>query len=512
MSSLITTPHHFLFLPGRLNSNNSKTASSPLTTLIVNPRTHRPRHQGIFLDTFSLGFRKNFKNKRYYYYKAWESEGDLVLESEILEFMKKSEKPGVFPSKEELVNAGRMDLVEAIVKEGGWLSMGWDLGNHQNEEQEKVQEVIDITARVSDDSCRVSRVSSDSSHSPSSSGRSFGMRDEQESGIEGILTRLENQRNLLFGGNGYSNRASSKDDGGDSHIETSRYGDSADLGRSSRLASGSCDNGIDINRSGSKLNHSRSVADFDGSMSSEKPESWQAWSIQRAGFSDSEFEEISFMDNQIPEEKVASDDEFIATTECSAESLNKPNDISNNEIRTRVHHLELELTSALCVLRTKSVEHVPKEVHETSNDLHKISDAWEFQENEIMKAKDRLRSIRAKLAVLEGKMTLAIIDAQKKIEEKQKRIDGGRRALQLVRTTCVVWPNPASEVLLAGSFDGWTTQRKMEKSSSGIFSVCLKLYPGKYEIKFIVDGVWKTDPLRPIVRNNGYENNLHIVA
>lgn len=46
---------------------------------------------------------------------------------------------------------------------------------------------------------------------------------------------------------------------------------------------------------------------------------------------------------------------------------------------------------------------------ETSNDLHKISDAWEFQENEIMKAKDRLRSIRAKLAVLEGKMTLAIM-------------------------------------------------------------------------------------------------------
>ncbi|KAG5522372.1 hypothetical protein RHGRI_034526 [Rhododendron griersonianum] len=545
MSSFITTPHRFLFLPRRLNNNNSKTASSPLTTLVVNPRTHRRRHQGIFLDTLSLGFRKNFKNKRYCYYRAWESEGNLVLESEILEFMKKSEKPGVFPSKEELINAGRMDLVEAIVKEGGWLSMGWDLGNHQNEEQEKVQEVIDITARVSDDSCRVSSVSSDSSHSPSSSGRSFGMRDEQESGIEGILTRLEKQRNLLFGGNGYSNHASSKDGGGDSHIETSRYGDSADLGRSSRLASGSCDNGIDINRSGSKLNHSRSVADFDGSMSSEKPESWQAWSIQRAGFS--EFEgfpflsllqfkvpdlesriwyvsnssfalticaaaEISFMDNQIPEEKVASDDEFIAMTECSDESLNKPNDISNNEIRTRLHHLGLELTSALGVLRSKSVEHVPKEGHETSNDLHEISDAWEFQENEIMKAKDRLRSIRAKLAVLEGKMTLAIIDAQKKIEEKQKRIDGGRRALHLVRTTCIVWPNPASEVLLTGSFDGWTTQRKMEKSSSGIFSVCLKLYPGKYEIKFIVDGIWKTDPLRPVVHNNGHENNLHIVT
>lgn len=68
------------------------------------------------------------------------------------------------------------------------------------------------------------------------------------------------------------------------------------------------------------------------------------------------------MEDQIPEEKVASEDESIAMTECSAEALNKPNDASNNEIRTRLHDLELELTSALGVLRSKSVEHVPKEV------------------------------------------------------------------------------------------------------------------------------------------------------
>lgn len=37
------------------------------------------------------------------------------------------------------------------------------------------------------------------------------------------------------------------------------------------------------------------------------------------------------------------------------------------------------------------------------------SDAWEFQENEFMNARERLRLIRAKLAVLEGKMTLAMM-------------------------------------------------------------------------------------------------------
>lgn len=144
--------------------------------------------------------------------------------------------------------------------------------------------------------------------------------------------------------------------------------------------------------------------------------------------------------------------------------------------------------------------------------MQELSDAWEFQENEVINARDKLRSIRAKLAILDGKMALAIIESQKIVEEKQRKIDGARISLQLLRSACIVWPNSASEVLLTGSFDGWTTQRKMEKSRTGIFSVCLQLYPGRHEIKFVVDGIWRIDPLRPIVHNNGYENNLLIIT
>ena len=126
----------------------------------------------------------------------------------------------------------------------------------------------------------------------------------------------------------------------------------------------------------------------------------------------------------------------------------------------------------------------------SSDDLAKLSDAWEFQENEIMNAQGRLRSIRAKLSVLEGKMVLAIMyppgtiqlmchiyidrsidylnldhftsfsprDAHKVVEENQKKINNAQKALQILKTTCVVWPNKASEVLLTGSFDGWSTK------------------------------------------------------
>lgn len=37
-------------------------------------------------------------------------------------------------------------------------------------------------------------------------------------------------------------------------------------------------------------------------------------------------------------------------------------------------------------------------------------------------------------------------------------------------------------------------------------------FPIILQIKFIVDGRWKVDPLRPIVYNNGFQNNLFTVT
>lgn len=42
-------------------------------------------------------------------------------------------------------------------------------------------------------------------------------------------------------------------------------------------------------------------------------------------------------------------------------------------------------------------------------ELQKIYDTWEFHENDVINARAKLRSIRAKLAILEGKMALSIM-------------------------------------------------------------------------------------------------------
>ncbi|MBA0637746.1 hypothetical protein Godav_024556 [Gossypium davidsonii] len=457
--------------------------------------------------------------------KGWDNDGDLALEADILEFMKNSDKPEAFPSKKELVDAGRMDLVEGIKRQGGWLAMGWDLDDDDEEHgfqekrfpeagvkdwdllekekkwdnqtfQERAQSEVEISG--------TSYLAVNSSSSTSSSGRSLEVAAKDDCGVEGILSRLERERNVNFG-IGFRDKGDNTCPQTNCTEEESLVQASTDVTvggpHRRKLMSFSGSSGL-VNDTTAKFIQDQPLSGIDGLRNP----TWREWSLQRAGIAGKEFEDISGYGTLEIRNK---SNELDRRKESRASGK----DINHNEIRDRLEHLKLELSSVLQSLRSNVDEVLSREGDESSIDnFHKLSDASEFQENEISNAQDKLRSLRARLAVLEGKMTLAIIDAQKTVEEKQKRIDDARRALQLLRTACIVWPNSGSEVLLAGSFDGWATKRKMEKSSTGVFSLQLKLYPGKYEIKFIVDGEWKLDPLRPIVNNNGFENNLLIIT
>ncbi|XP_022734551.1 uncharacterized protein LOC111288060 [Durio zibethinus] len=447
--------------------------------------------------------------------KRWNDDGDLALEAQILEFMRNSKKPEVFPSKKELVDAGRMDLVKGIKRQGGWLAMGWDLdGDKDNGFQEIWFPEDGVKDWEWDDETFQERVPSEvessgtsflavNSCSPSSSGRSVEVAAEDDCGIEGILSRLERERNMNFGF-GYiekgSNTCSQSNDSEEESIAQASMDATFDGPGRRKLVSFSNSTGLG-NDNGVKFSQNQSLSGIDGSRNP----TWREWGLQRAGFAGKEFEGDETLEIRVRDKSNELD--------RRKESRASGKEINHSEIRSCLEHLKLELSSVLQLLRSNVDEALSWEGDGSSTEnLHKLSDAWELQEYDIMNAQNKLRSIRARSAVLEGKMALAIIDAQKIVEEKQKRIDDAHRALQLLRTACIVWPNSASEVLLAGSFDGWASKRKMEKSSTGVFSVRLKLYPGKYEIKFIVDGEWKIDPLRPTVNNTGYENNLLIIT
>ncbi|XP_011086402.1 uncharacterized protein LOC105168149 isoform X1 [Sesamum indicum] len=505
----------------------------PSLILEFNPKKRAKEYKGAAIVSRCFGFTevKRAWSFERYLDNSWccwckQGEGDIELEAEIMDFMAKSPKPTMFPTMDELMEAGRVDLVEAIKKKGGWYSLGWDERNVGDNVEEAVDfDLEEFQRRV--ESCKESaslREQYHDSFSPhgkqdgfsyevnssnsanlyslqseasASLGRSLENGADEEVGIQGILSRLEKQRNSDFSINSGNNRSEASGKFGSVNQYEKLYA-RTDLGENGRLSHG--------------FHQKASFHTFGNNNSPAK--SWRTWSNQQAGFQHTEFEaaEISFSNNPVESDKEIRHDGTTVNTEEHAEAWDKHEHINLNQIRTRLQHLESELTEALHSLRSKKEEYISEEVSGSSSDLQKLSDAWEFQQNEFMSAQERLRSIRAKLAVLEGKMALAVNNAQKIVDVKQKQIDRARKALQLLRTTCIVWPNSASEVFLAGSFDGWATQRKMEKSRTGIFSLYLKLYPGRYEIKFIVDGTWKIDPLRPIVNNNGYENNILIVA
>ena len=72
-------------------------------------------------------------------------------------------------------------------------------------------------------------------------------------------------------------------------------------------------------------------------------------------------------------------------------------------------------------------------------------------------------------------------------------------------------PN-AQSVYIAGDFNEWnTTKTPLSKDENGIWKTVLKLAPGKYQYKFVVDGNWLFDQDNPNLADDGYGGSNSIV-
>ena len=73
----------------------------------------------------------------------------------------------------------------------------------------------------------------------------------------------------------------------------------------------------------------------------------------------------------------------------------------------------------------------------------------------------------------------------------------------------------ALSVMLVGDFTHWQNEPiSMKKGKDGIWSVSVKLEPGTYHYKFMVNGTWRDDPECTIKVANpfGSENNVRNVV
>ena len=72
----------------------------------------------------------------------------------------------------------------------------------------------------------------------------------------------------------------------------------------------------------------------------------------------------------------------------------------------------------------------------------------------------------------------------------------------------ISWTGQAGEVKLAGEFNNWTPEI-IDKKDDGRWSKSMRLAPGKYSYKFVVDGDWKVNPDLPSAMDeSGNTNNI----
>ena len=98
----------------------------------------------------------------------------------------------------------------------------------------------------------------------------------------------------------------------------------------------------------------------------------------------------------------------------------------------------------------------------------------------------------------------------KQMAVKQPQIVAG---LDTKKAQTFMWTlnGNVKEVCLAGDFNKWKPE-PMEKCENG-FRATLKLEPGVYQYKFVVDGVWKVDPSAKRIAQNdfGTSNSVLLV-
>ena len=152
--------------------------------------------------------------------------------------------------------------------------------------------------------------------------------------------------------------------------------------------------------------------------------------------------------------------------------------------------------------------------------VQRVTDSLEFAENDTRQARRSMADIKTEAHDVRARARQELADLERQqnelagqLAEARARALGNNTALGQLVEVRVVWPYIAKEVQLHGSFNGWSEGVMMPPNGDQGFTASLQLYPGRYEIKFVVDGQWRVDGLRSVISDEmGSQNNELIVA
>ncbi|KAF8088573.1 hypothetical protein N665_0536s0022 [Sinapis alba] len=136
------------------------------------------------------------------------------------------------------------------------------------------------------------------------------------------------------------------------------------------------------------------------------------------------------------------------------------------------------------------------------------------KELELSRLKEQIEKEKLSLSVLQRKAETEIQKAQMLVSQKDVELQEAEESLTGLQEVEIEYCGDGNVVEVTGSFNGWEHRVGLELETSKstgkqkCWSTLLWLYPGTYEIKFIVDGQWITDPQRDSVTRGHITNNI----
>ncbi|KMZ63202.1 5'-AMP-activated protein kinase subunit beta-2 [Zostera marina] len=137
-------------------------------------------------------------------------------------------------------------------------------------------------------------------------------------------------------------------------------------------------------------------------------------------------------------------------------------------------------------------------------DVDIISESENFDEKcEI----NHLKKLLLALSTLKNKANTDVTYIQGLIISKDAELRAAEEGLIGLKEVQIEYHVHGECVEVTGSFNGWHHRIQMD-CECDCWMATLWLYPGVYEIKFVVDGVWKIDHRREVVSKGHIINNL----
>ncbi|KAF7144722.1 hypothetical protein RHSIM_Rhsim04G0144100 [Rhododendron simsii] len=157
---------------------------------------------------------------------------------------------------------------------------------------------------------------------------------------------------------------------------------------------------------------------------------------------------------------------------------------------------------------------------ENQIEVNRLKFMLDQKELELSRLKEQIEKEKLALSILQTKVETEISKAQKLVMEKDAELHATEGNLAGLVEVEIQYEGDGDAVEVTGSFNGWHHRIAMDpqpsfsitdpKSSrkSRLWTTALWLYPGIYEIKFVVDGNWRIDPQRESVTKGTIENNI----